>query len=66
MALSKSCTAQSPAQSVQQHLLAQEQQARARIAAAEAKVTTGISNKLHAARLYKQATEAKYAQVLKS
>lgn len=66
MGVSKSFTVLSPAQRAQQHLAAQEQQARERIAAAEAKATTGISNQLHAARLYKQATEARFAEVLKA
>lgn len=66
MALSKSCTGQSSAQRAEQHLAAQEQQARAKIAAAEARVTTGISSRLHAARLYKNATDARHAEVFKA
>lgn len=66
MTLSKACTGQSPAQRAQQHLATQEQQARARIAAAEARGTAGISSRLHAARLYKDATDAKHAEVLKT
>ncbi|MBF0677894.1 MAG: hypothetical protein IR164_03000 [Devosia sp.] len=64
MAVSKSFSALSPTQRTQQHLAAQEQQARERIAAAEAKVKTELSLRLHAARLYKQATDAKFAEVL--
>jgi hypothetical protein len=64
MALAKSCTGQSSAQRVQQLLAVQEQQARVRIAAAEARATTGVSNRLHAARLYKDATDTKHAEVL--
>ena len=66
MALSRSFTALPPAQRAQQHLATQEQQARERIAAADAKATTGVSNQLHAARLYKQATDARYVEVLKT
>lgn len=64
--MSKSFTALSPAQRALQHLAAQEQQARERIAAAEAKATTEVSPRLHAARLYKQATDAKFAEALKA
>lgn len=66
VALSKSFTALSSLQHAQQHLAAQEQQARERIAAAEAKATTGVSPRLHAARFYKQATYAQFAQALKA
>lgn len=66
IALSKSVAALSPAQQVQQHLAAQEQQARARLADAEAKATTGVSPRLHAARLYKEAADARFAQALKA
>jgi hypothetical protein len=66
IALSKSSIAQSPVDGIKQHLAAEEQQARQRIAAAEAKTATRVSPRLHAARLYKQATETKYAEVLKA
>ncbi|WEJ57473.1 hypothetical protein [Devosia sp. FJ2-5-3] len=62
--MSKSCSDQSSAQRVQQLLAVQEQQARARIAAAEARATIRVSHRLHAARLYKDATDAKHAEVL--
>lgn len=66
VAMSKSFTVLSSLQQAQQHLVAQEQQARERIAAAEAKATTGVSNQLYAARLYKEATEAKFTEVMKA
>lgn len=66
MALSNSCTVQPYVHCVQEHLSAQERQARERIAAAEAKATTGTSSRLHAARLYKQSTDAKFAEALKA
>lgn len=64
--MSKSFSALSPAQRAQQHLAAKEQQARARIAAVEARATAGVSPRLHAARLYKEATYAQFAQALKA
>lgn len=66
MTLSKSCTSHSSAQRAEQHLAAQEQQARAKIAVAETKAAAGISNRLHAAKLYKEATEARHAEVFKA
>lgn len=66
MSMSKSVTALSPVQQVQQHLAVQEQQARARLADAKTKATTAVSPRLHAARLYKEATDARFAQALKA
>lgn len=66
VALSKAITDQSPIQRVEQHLAAQEREARQRLAAAEVTAATGVSNQLHAARLYKDATEARFAEVLKA
>jgi hypothetical protein len=66
MALAKASTGHSFAQRAQNHLAAQERQARVRIAAAEANATAGISSRLHSARLYKDATDAKHAEVLKT
>ena len=64
MALAKTCTGHSFAQRAHNHLAAQERQARARLAAAEARATAGTSSRLHTARLYKDATDSKHAQAL--
>jgi hypothetical protein len=66
MALSKSYSSESSGHRVQQHLGAQEQHARARIAVAEARATVTISNRLHAARIYKDATETRHAELLQA
>jgi hypothetical protein len=65
-ALWKSFSSQSSAQRTQQHLDGQERLMRAKIEAAEANVTTGISNRLHAARLYKDVADARHAEVSKA
>ncbi len=47
-------------------MAALEVQARAKIAAAEAQPETQISNRLHAARLYRDGTHARHAEMLKA
>jgi hypothetical protein len=66
MMLAKSSADRAPGQRTEQHLAAQEQQARARIVAAEAKAATGASSRLHSALLYKDATDSKHDEALRA
>ncbi|MEO5805062.1 hypothetical protein [Devosia sp.] len=65
MALSKTGIGQSEPERVRQHLAVLETQARAGIAAAEGKPETAVSSRLHAARLYRDGTHARHAEMLK-
>lgn len=64
--LSKSGIGQSQSERTQQHLAGLETQARAKIAAVEAKSGSATSNRLHAARLYRDGTQAQHAEVLRA
>ncbi|MFD1941453.1 hypothetical protein [Paradevosia shaoguanensis] len=66
MVLAKSGIGQSQEQRTGQHLAALETQARARIAAAEARPETAVSSRLHTARQYRDATSARHAEALKT
>jgi hypothetical protein len=65
-ALSKTGIGQSQTERTRQHLTALETQARAKIAAAEANPETAASNRMHAARLYRDGTHAQHAEVLRA
>ena len=65
ISLSKSATARSSAERTAQHLAALEMQARERIAAAEAKPEVAVSNRVHAARLYRDGTRAQHGKAVK-
>ncbi|MBJ6987274.1 hypothetical protein [Devosia sp. MC521] len=65
MALSKTGVGQSQMDRTRQHLSALETQVRARIAATEARPVQAVSNRLHAARLYQDATHTRHAEVLR-
>lgn len=66
LALSKTGIGQSQTERTRQHLTALETQARAKIAAAEANPETAVSNRLHAARLFRDGTHAQHAEVLRA
>lgn len=66
MVLAKSGIGQSQEQRTGEHLAALEMQARARIAAAEAKPESAVSSRLHVARQYRDATSIRHAEALKS
>lgn len=63
--LSKTGIGQSQTERTRHHLAALETQARAKIAAAGSGPETAVSNKLHAARLYRDGTHARHAEMLK-
>jgi hypothetical protein len=65
-ALSKTGIGQSQSARTGQHLAALEMQARARVAATEAKREPAVSSRLHVARQYRDATDARHAEVLKA
>ncbi|OAM79649.1 hypothetical protein A3840_02810 [Devosia elaeis] len=65
LALSKTSIGQSQTERTVQHLAALETQARAKIAATDAKPEASVSNRLHAARLYRDGTHARHAEILK-
>lgn len=65
MALSKTGIGQSQPERTRQHLAAKEAQARAKIAATESGTKMAVSNKLHAARLWRDSTHARHEEMLK-
>lgn len=65
LVLSKTSIGQSQTERTGQHLAALETRARAKIAATDAKPESAVSNRLHAARLYRDGTHARHAEVLK-